>query len=95
LPKEALISSLPAGIELILGRNENHIVFTRVRSTCLCSFGGTLVNPLDITNVPPVFGKQILAIPWTTTEAFPSRFEFFHTFPLSKGGTGDFGGLFG
>jgi hypothetical protein len=40
------------------------------------------MNPLNITNVPPVFGKKIFTVPWTTTDAFGFPIEFFHTFPL-------------
>jgi hypothetical protein len=45
------------------------------------------MNPLNITNVPPVFGKKIFSVPWTTTDAFGFPIEFFHTFPFSKGET--------
>ncbi len=66
LPKEALISSLPAGTQLMREEMKILFVLTGVSSSYLCSFGGIQMNPLNITNVPPVFGKKIFTAPWTT-----------------------------
>jgi hypothetical protein len=85
LPKEALISSLPAGTQLMPDEMKIRFVLTRVSSSYLCSFGGIQMNPLNITNVPPVFGKKIFTVPWTTTDAFGFPIEFFHTFPFQRG----------
>jgi len=37
--------------------------------------------PLRIIPVPPDFGGANFSDPWTTRRVFPSRLEFFHTFP--------------
>jgi hypothetical protein len=46
--------------------------------------GGIQLKAFYLTNVPPIFGKKIFTIPWTTTDAFGFPIEFFHSFP-SKG----------
>jgi hypothetical protein len=50
--------------------------------------GGIQLKAFYLTNVPPIFGKKIFTVPWTTTDAFGFPIGFFHTFPLSKGGLG-------
>jgi len=47
--------------------------------------GGIQLKAFYLTNVPPIFGKKIFTIPWTTTDAFGFPIGFFHSFPFSKG----------
>jgi hypothetical protein len=47
--------------------------------------GGIQLKAFYLTNVPPIFGKKIFTVPWTTTDAFGFPIEFFHSFPFSKG----------
>ena len=67
--------------------NGNHILFTRVSSNLPTFLGGIQLKAFYLTNVPPIFGKKIFTIPWTTTDAFGFPIEFFHSFPFSKGET--------
>jgi hypothetical protein len=65
--------------------NGNHIFFTGVSSNLPTFLGGIQVKAFYLTNVPPVFGKKIFTVPWTTTDAFAFPIEFFHSFFFSKG----------
>ena len=48
------------------------------------------MNPLNITNVPPVFGKKIFTVPWTTREAVCIIGLIFSHLPFAKGEQGGF-----
>jgi hypothetical protein len=87
LPKEAVISSLSAVYELVPEGKWKSYLFTRVSSNLPTFLGGIQLKAFYLTNVPPIFGKKIFTVPWTTTDAFGFPIEFFHSFPFSKGET--------
>ena len=66
--------------------NGNHILFTWVSSNLPTFLGGTQVNPFYLTNVPPILASKFLPPPGQQDKLLPSRFEFFHSFPFTKGG---------
>jgi hypothetical protein len=68
--------------------NGNHILFTRVSSNLPTFLGGTQVNPFYLTNVPPILASKFFPPPGQQDKLLPSRFEFLHSFPFTKGGLG-------
>ena len=65
--------------------NGNHILFTRVSSNLPTFLGGIQLKAFYLTNFPPIFGKKIFTIPWTTTDAFGFPIGFFSQLPFFKG----------
>jgi hypothetical protein len=70
----------------MLSPDENRIVFIRVTSSLPAFLCGSQVDTLDKTYIPPIWAAQIFPSPGQQERLFSSRFEFFHSFSLEKGG---------
>ncbi len=56
-----------------------------VRSNLPTFLGGIQLKAFYPTKVPPIFGKKLFTVPWTTTDALGFPIEFFHSFPFQRG----------